>query len=161
MMRKILIIGIALIYANFLVAADSIEKSKMMTGNTNTHSMKVFFSGGESMSLDQQLKGVSVPANAMPEKPVAVAKVAPVSYPVAVGNEQQIAQLQVELQNAFNNADKDAKDFSKPEQFVLYLLYKQAQQNQMMLEQNNDMILELRKISAQNDKLLQLLLAKG
>ncbi|WP_119342896.1 hypothetical protein [Facilibium subflavum] len=125
-----------------LFAADD---SQSATNNT-----KVISSGDKSLSLTEQLSGVSPPVEK--QKPQ-VAQVVD-STPSFVGNEAEIADLQRQLQNAFNNADKEAKDFSKPQQYMLFLLYKQAQQNQLILKQNNEIILSLRHIEQQNAQLL-------
>ncbi len=124
------------------------------TSHTGTQ-MKVISPGNESLSLEEQLKGVKAPQSIMPENPVAISQKAPLNYPAMVGNEGQIDTLQSELQNMFLKADKSAADLTKYQQYTLYLLYKQAQQNQLILEQNNKMILALERISLQNEALLK------
>lgn len=116
--------------------------------------MKVISPGNQSMSLEDQLRGVQAPQAITPENPVAVSQTAQINYPVTVGNEGQIDQLQTELSNMFVKADKNADDLTKYQQYSLYLAYKQAQQNQLLLEQNNKIILALEKISLQNQLLL-------
>ncbi|WP_119329528.1 hypothetical protein [Cysteiniphilum halobium] len=116
--------------------------------------MKVISPGNQSMSLEDQLRGVQAPQAIMPENPVAVSQTAQINYPVTVGNEGQIDALQTELSNMFAKADKNADDLTKYQQYSLYLAYKQAQQNQLILEQNNKIILALEKISLQNQLLL-------
>lgn len=116
--------------------------------------MKVISPGNQSMSLEDQLRGVQAPQAITPENPVAVSQTAQINYPVMVGNEGQIDQLQTELSNMFVKADKNADDLTKYQQYSLYLAYKQAQQNQLLLEQNNKIILALEKISLQNQLLL-------
>ena len=117
--------------------------------------MKLISPGNQSMSLEDQLKGVQAPIAIMPDNPVAISHETQFNYPVMVGNEGQIDVLQNELKNMFIKADKNAGELTKYEQYTLFLLYKQAEQNQLVLAQNNKIILALEKISLQNEALLQ------
>ncbi|WP_440992854.1 hypothetical protein [Cysteiniphilum litorale] len=131
------------------------QQATIVSDTSQTGSrMKVISPGNQSMSLEDQLRGVQAPQAIMPENPVAVSQTAQINYPVTVGNEGQIDQLQTELSNMFVKADKNADDLTKYQQYSLYLAYKQAQQNQLLLEQNNKIILALEKISLQNQLLL-------
>ncbi len=147
---------IASLFAETLPETTISSKNEhIISDSTQSHAqMQVISAGDESLSLDQQLRGVKAPQVIMPENPVAIADKAQINYPVMVGNESQIEAIQSELYNMFLKVDQNAHNLSKPEQYIFYLLYKQAQQNQLILEQNNKMILSLEKISLQNEVLL-------
>ena len=115
--------------------------------------VKIITSGNKSLSLNDQLKGVSAPKPAIVNTP----KPQMPPTPKALGNEAEINALGISLHNAFQNADKSADKFTKAEQYILYLLYKQAEQNQIQLKQNNTMISTLKQIAAQNNRLITLI----
>ena len=120
-------------------------------------------SGDKSLSLDQQLHNVTPPvpeAEEIQSLPSELEHAEHLNFPKSVGshsNEIKITQLQQELQTAFQKADQAAKGFSKAEQFSLYLLYKQAEQNQLLLAQNSELISTLRQIKNQNHSIIELL----
>ena len=129
----------------------------------STSPIKVISSGDQSLSLDQQLHNVTPPvpeAEEIQSIPSELEHAEHLNLPESVGshsNEIKITQLQQELQTAFQKADQAATGFSKAEQFSLYLLYKQAEQNQLLLAQNNELISTLRQIKSQNHAIIELL----
>lgn len=119
--------------------------------------IKVISSGNQSLSLDQQLHDVAPPTPQQEELQTEAAKPEVLQHlPESVGNAAKITQLQQELETAFQKADQEAKGFSKAEQFSLYLLYKQAEQNQLLLAQNNEILSILRQIKSQNHSMVAL-----
>ncbi len=136
-----------LIGYTYSFAADNLSPKAAPT-------MQVIASGDKSLSLNEQLSGVAPPPKALP---ISTPKVQTINYTATTGNEPEIRKLQMDIVNAFHNADKEADDFTKPEQYTLYMLYKQAEQNQLQLKQNDQMILALKEIAAQNDRLITLM----
>ena len=116
-----------------------------------TSPIKVISSGDQSLSLDQQLHNVTPPVPEV-EKiqsiPSELEHAEHLNLPESVGshsNEIKITQLQQELQTAFQKADQAATGFSK------------AEQNQLLLAQNNELISTLRQIKSQNHTIIELL----
>ena len=104
----------------------------------------VLSSGNQSLTLDEQLKKLSHPS--LISHNVAQAKSSKADMlPVIMENKAQINEMGQKLEAAFKKANKVAGKWSKAEQYMVYFLYQQAKQNQLILKQNNQILQALSK----------------